>query len=168
VRIVDPADKDLPPGGVGELAVRGPNVMKGYYNLPEETAQALRGGWLHTGDLAYRDEEGYIFIVDRLKDMIITHGENIYPREVEEALYTYPGVAEAAVVGVPDSLRGQAACAYVAMKEGYVLDKKAVKAYLRDRLAAYKIPRDYVQLDALPKNQAGKIMKRLLRDWQAK
>ena len=164
VRIAGPQDESLPAGEVGELAVRGPNVMQGYYNLPAETAHALRGGWLHTGDLAYRDEEGYIFIVDRLKDMIITHGENIYPREVEEVLYGYPGVAEAAVIGVPDRLRGQAACAYLAMKDGAPLDKKALKNYLRDKLAAYKIPREFIQLDALPKNQAGKIMKRLLRE----
>jgi long-chain acyl-CoA synthetase len=138
--------------------------MLGYLNLPEETARALRGGWLHTGDLAYRDEEGYLFIVDRLKDMIITHGENIYPREVEEQIYRYPGVAEAAVIGVPDPLRGQAACAYVVMKDGQTLDKKAIKNFLRDKIAAYKIPREFIQLDALPKNQSGKILKRLLRE----
>jgi long-chain acyl-CoA synthetase len=164
VRIVAPDDRELPPGQVGELAVRGPIVMDGYYNLPAETAHALRGGWLHTGDLAYRDDEGYIFIVDRLKDMIIAHGENIYPREVEEALYTFPGVAEAAVIGVPDKLRGQAVRAYLAMKDGQPLDKKALKTYLREKLAAYKIPRDYVVMDALPKNAAGKILKRLLRE----
>jgi long-chain acyl-CoA synthetase len=164
VRIAGPQDESLPPGEVGELAVRGPNVMQGYYNLPAETAHALRGGWLHTGDLAYRDDEGYIFIVDRLKDMIITHGENIYPREIEEALYGYPGIAEAAVIGIPDKLRGQVACAYLATKDGAPLDKKALKSYLREKLAAYKIPREFIQLDALPKNQAGKIMKRLLRE----
>lgn len=166
VKIVDPDGNALPSGQVGELVVRGPNVMQGYYNLPAETAHALRGGWLHTGDLAYQDEEQYLFIVDRLKDMIITHGENIYPREVEEQLYRFPGVVEAAVIGVPDPLRGQAACAYVAMKDGQPLDKKAVKNFLRDKLAAYKIPRDFIQLDALPKSQNGKILKRLLRDKQ--
>ncbi len=164
VKIVDPDGKTLPPREVGELVVRGPIVMLGYLNLPEETARALRGGWLHTGDLAYRDEEGYLFIVDRLKDMIITHGENIYPREVEEQIYRYPGVAEAAVIGVPDPLRGQAACAYVVMKDGQTLDKKAIKNFLRDKIAAYKIPREFIQLDALPKNQSGKILKRLLRE----
>lgn len=164
VKIVDPEGKALPPREVGELVVRGPNVMQGYYNLPAETAHALRDGWLHTGDLAYEDEEKYLFIVDRLKDMIITHGENIYPREVEEQIYRYPGVVEAAVVGVPDQLRGQAACAYVVIKDGQPLDKKALKNFLRDKLAAYKIPREFIQLDALPKNQAGKILKRLLRE----
>lgn len=154
----------MPPGEVGELVVRGPNVMKGYYNLPEETARALRGGWLHTGDMAYRDEDGYLFIVDRLKDMIITHGENIYPREIEEVLYTFPGVREAAVIGVSEGLRGQAACAYVVLKEGQALAKRELKDFLRGKLAPYKIPRDFIQVDSLPKNQAGKIMKRLLRE----
>ncbi len=162
VRIVDPDDNPLPSNQVGELVVRGPNVMRGYHNLPAETARALRGGWLHTGDLAYADEEGYLFIVDRLKDMIITHGENIYPREVEEQIYTFPGVAEAAVIGVADKFRGQVACAYLAMKDGQTLDPKALKNHLRDRLAAYKIPREFIQLDALPKSQTGKILKRLL------
>ena len=162
VRIVNPDDEDLPDGEVGELLVQGPNVMQGYFNLPEETARALRGGWLHTGDLAYRDEEGYLFIIDRLKDMIITHGENIYPREVEELLYRYPGIAEAAVVGRTDTTKGQVVCAYLVLVEGHSLDKKKIREYLRDKLAAYKIPREFVQMDALPKNQSGKIMKRLL------
>lgn len=162
VRIVDPDGEDLPDGEVGELVVKGPNVMKGYFNLPAETARTLRDGWLHTGDLAYRDSEGYLFIKDRLKDMIITHGENIYPREIEELLYRYPGVVEAAVIGRPDPVRGQLVCAYLVFREGQVLDKKAIKAFLRDKLAAYKIPREYVQMTALPKNQSGKIMKRLL------
>jgi long-chain acyl-CoA synthetase len=162
VKIVNPQGEELPTGQVGELVVRGPIVMKGYFNLPDATAQALRGGWLHTGDLAYLDEEQYIFIIDRLKDMIITHGENIYPREIEEILYKYPGISEAAVIGITDSHRGQVACAYVVMSEGQALDAKAVKSYLRERLAAYKIPRSIIQVDSLPKNQSGKIMKRLL------
>ena len=162
VRIVNPDDVTLPNGEVGELLVQGPNVMQGYFNLPDETARTLRGGWLHTGDLACQDEEGYLFIKDRLKDMIITHGENIYPREIEEQLYRYPGVTEAAVIGRPDPVRGQMVCAYLVLQEGQALDKKAIKAYLRDKLAAYKIPREFIQMAALPKNQSGKIMKRLL------
>jgi long-chain acyl-CoA synthetase len=162
--IFNPQGESLPPGAVGELVVRGPNVMQEYFNLPEETAQALRNGWLHTGDLAYQDEEGYLFIVDRLKDMIITHGENIYPREIEEVLYSFPGICEAAVIGITEGLRGQAACAYIVLKDGQVLDKKILKDFLRSKLASYKIPRDFIQLDSLPKNQAGKIMKRLLRE----
>ncbi|KYZ75610.1 long-chain fatty acid--CoA ligase [Anaerosporomusa subterranea] len=164
VQIVNPQGEAEPTGVVGELTVRGPNVMQGYFNLPNATAQALRGGWLHTGDLAYQDDEGYLFIVDRLKDLIITSGENIYRREIEELLYRYPGVSEAAVVGLPDNLRGQVACAYIVMAEGQILNKKVVKNYLRDKVAAYKIPRDYIQVDHLPKNQSGKIMKRSLRE----
>ena len=154
----------MPPGTVGELLVQGPNVMLGYYNLPQETARALRQGWLHTGDLAYLDAEGYIYIVDRLKDMIIVSGENIYPREIEELLYKYPGVIEAAVIGVPDELRGQAARAYLVFAEGYVFNKKELRDYLQAVLAAYKVPKDFVVLDVLPKNQTGKILKRVLRD----
>ena len=154
----------VPPGTVGELLVQGPNVMLGYYNLPQETARALRQGWLHTGDLAYLDAEGYIYIVDRLKDMIIVSGENIYPREIEELLYKYPGVIEAAVIGVPDELRGQAARAYLVFAEGYVFNKKELRDYLQAALAAYKVPKDFVVLDVLPKNQTGKILKRVLRD----
>jgi long-chain acyl-CoA synthetase len=162
VKIINSQGECLPSGAVGELVVRGFNVMKEYFNLPEETAQVLRNGWLHTGDLAYQDEDGYLFIVDRLKDMIITHGENIYPREIEEVLYSFPGVCEAAVIGIPDGIRGQVVCAYIVMKAGQILNKKAIKTYLRSKLALYKIPREFIQLDSLPKNQSGKIMKRLL------
>lgn len=164
VRIVNAKGETLPPGEVGELAVQGPNVMKGYFNLPLETSRALRNGWLHTGDIAYQDIEGYIFIVDRLKDMIIINGENVYPREIEELLYTYPGIVEAAVIGVPDALRGEAACAYIAMEDGQVFDRKAIREFLQPRLAAYKLPREIIQVDALPKNKTGKIMKRILRE----
>ena len=166
VRIVNSEGEDQANGIVGELLVQGPNVMQGYYNLPDATAQALSGGWLHTGDLAYQDHEGYLFIVDRLKDMIISSGENIYPREVEELLYRYPGVIEAAVIGLPDTLRGQVACAYIVMAQGEVFNKKAIKDFLRGKLAAFKIPRMYIQLDSLPKNQSGKIIKRSLREQQ--
>jgi long-chain acyl-CoA synthetase len=154
----------LPPGIVGELAVKGPSVMQGYFNLPLETSLALRDGWLHTGDLAYQDTEGYFYIVDRLKDMIISNGENIYPREIEELLYAYPGITEAAVIGIADELRGQAACAYLVLGENQVFDKKAVREYLQTKLAGYKIPRDFIVMDTLPKNQTGKILKRVLRE----
>ena len=164
VRIIGLSGEELPPGTVGELAVRGASVMQGYYNLPLETSRALKDGWLHTGDLAYRDTENYFYIVDRLKDMIITNGENIYPREIEELLYAYPGITEAAVIGVPDNLRGQAARAYIVMAEGQVFDKKAIREYLHTKLAAYKMPRDFIKVDALPKNQTGKILKRVLRE----
>ncbi|MEN6411639.1 MAG: long-chain-fatty-acid--CoA ligase [Veillonellales bacterium] len=154
----------LPEGEIGELLVQGPVVMKGYYNLPAESAQTVRQGWLHTGDLAYRDEAGYIFIVDRLKDMIIAGGENIYPREIEELIYTYPGVLEAAVIGVPDKLRGDYARACVVPEEGQTLDTKKLRNYLKENLAAYKIPKEIVICNSLPKNATGKILKRVLRE----
>lgn len=136
--------------------------MREYYKLPLETSLAVKNGVLHTGDLAYQDSEGYLYIVDRLKDMIIANGENIYPREIEEVLYTYPGIVEAAVIGVPDGLRGQAVCAYLVFAEGFSLDKKSLREFLQTRLAAYKIPRDVFAVDALPKSQTGKILKRLI------
>ncbi len=163
-KVVGPKGENVAPGTVGEIVVKGPSVMQGYLNLPLETSLALRDGWLHTGDLAYRDAEGYFYIVDRLKDLIISNGENIYPREIEELLYAYPGVTEAAVIGVADELRGQAVRAYLVLAEGHTLDKKAVREYLAANLAGYKLPRDYIVLDALPKNQTGKILKRVLRD----
>lgn len=164
VEIRDDNDQAVANGTVGELCVRGANVMLGYLNNPEATAAALRDGWLHTGDLAYRDEEGYIFIVDRLKDMIITGGENVYPREVEEALYTHPVVQENAVVGVPDKLRGQAVCAYVVLKEGQEATKPQLRRFLMERLASYKVPKYFFFCDQLPKNGTGKIMKTALRE----
>jgi long-chain acyl-CoA synthetase len=167
VEIAGPKGELLAPGAVGEILVKGPSVMQGYHNLPLETSLALRDGWLHTGDLAYRDTEGYFYIVDRLKDLIIANGENVYPREIEELLYAYPGVTEAAVIGVPDELRGQAVRAYLVLAEGHSFDKKALRDYLAANLAAFKIPRDFILLDALPKNQTGKILKRVLRDQAA-
>jgi long-chain acyl-CoA synthetase len=164
VRIMNTKGETMPTNAVGELAVQGPNIMQGYYNLPHETSQALRNNWLHTGDIAYQDIDGYLFIVDRLKDMIIVNGENVYPREIEELLYAFPGVLEAAVIGAPDSLRGEAIRAYVVMEEGYPLDRKAIREYLTPLLAAYKVPRDILRMDTLPKNKTGKIMKRLLRE----
>lgn len=163
VKIIKETGETAATGQIGELIMKGPNVMKGYLNLPEQTAQTIRQGWLHTGDIAYQDEDGYFFIIDRVKDLIISNGENIYPREIEELLYTYPGIVEAAVIGVPDKLRGQAVRAYIVMKEGTLLDKKAVKEFLKNRLAAYKIPRDFLVVDALPKTPTGKLLKRALR-----
>jgi long-chain acyl-CoA synthetase len=164
VRIIGENDNEVPQGIVGELTVQGSNVMTGYYNLPSATEQALRGGWLHTGDLAYRDHEGYLYIVDRLKDIIISSGENIYPREIEELLFTYPDINEAAVVGFPDRLRGQAACAYIVAEEGQTIEIKAVKEFLYKKMASYKIPREFVQIAALPKNATGKVQKTVLRE----
>ena len=164
VEIRDEADRKVPDGTVGELCARGDNVMLGYLNRPEETAVTLRGGWLHTGDLAYQDEEGYIFIVDRLKDMIITGGENVYPREVEEALYHHPAVQENSAVGVPDKLRGQAVCAYVVLKEGQEATKPQLRRFLMERLAGYKVPKYFFFCEQLPKNGTGKVLKTALRE----
>lgn len=164
VKVVDSEGRPLPPGVVGEIVVRGSIVMKGYFNLPEETARTLKDGWLYSGDLAYQDSEGYFFVVDRLKDLIISNGENIYPREIEELLYAYPGIVEASVIGVADELRGQVARAYIVLAEGQQFNKKAVREYLQANIAAYKIPRDFCVVAELPKNQTGKILKRVLRE----
>ena len=164
VKILSEEGKELPPDEVGELCAKGDNVMLGYLNNPTATAYTLRGGWLHTEDLAYKDDEGYIFIVDRLKDMIISSGENVYPREVEEAIYQHPAVAEVAVVGIPDKLRGQAICAYIVLKDGAQLDNRTIRKYLLGRIAPYKVPREFFYCEQLPKNSTGKILKRVLQE----
>jgi len=162
-RIVDPeTGEDVPVGEVGELLVRGPQVMKGYWNLPEATAEALRDGWLHTGDMARMDEEGYFYIVDRKKDMIIAGGFNIYPREVEEVLYLHRGIKEAAVVGVPDPYRGETVKAFIVPREGVTLDPEEIKQFCREHLAAYKIPRLIEFREELPKSLVGKVLRRAL------
>ena len=167
-RIVDESGNDLPVGEVGELIFRGPNMMKGYYNRPEETAETLRGGWAHTGDLAKRDEDDYYYIVDRKKDLIISSGLNVYPREVEETLYKYPRVRDAAVIGVPDRLRGEAVIAYISLKDPETpFHRKELLRWLHEWLADYKIPRRIVVLDDLPRNSTGKIMKRVLKEQAA-
>ncbi len=163
VKILDDNGAEKGTGEIGELVTRGPNVMLGYYGLPEESAEALKNGWLHTGDLAYKDEEGYYFIVDRKKDIVIVSGLNVYPREVEEMLYRYPAVKEAAVIGVPDKSRGEVVRAYVVLKEEMKLNKKELMAFLKKDLAQFKLPREIVELEALPKNATGKILKNELR-----
>lgn len=163
VQIRDVREQVLSPGVVGELCVRGSNVMAGYLNHPEATAETLRDGWLHTGDMAYIDEEGYIFIVDRLKDMIIAGGENVYPREIEEVLYHHPVIKEVAVVGVPDQLRGQAIAAYVVLKEGATATKPELRRFVRGKVANYKLPKYFEFIDELPKNKTGKVLKTVLR-----
>lgn len=163
--IVDPDGGPLPPGeeNVGEVVVRGHNVMKGYYKRPEATAEAIRGGWLHTGDLGYRDADGYFYIVDRLKDLIVRGGYNVYPREIEEVLYGHPEVVEAAVVGRPDDRLGEEVEAFVVLTPGAAADAAALTAYAKERLAAYKYPRAFHLLAQLPKGASGKILKRELR-----
>ncbi|MGI6491319.1 MAG: long-chain-fatty-acid--CoA ligase [Pelotomaculum sp.] len=150
-------------GEVGEILVRGPNVMLGYYGMPAETGEALRDGWLHTGDLAYKDEDGYIFLVDRKKDLVIVSGLNVYPREIEEALYQYPAVMEAAVIGIPDQKRGEIVRAFIVVKEGMEINKKELLNYLKMNLASYKLPRGITELKSLPKTATGKISKLELR-----
>lgn len=157
-------DKEVAVGVVGELCVQGPNVMLGYLNNPEATEITLRDGWLHTGDMAYKDADDYIFIVDRLKDMIIAAGENVYPREIEEILYHHTAVKEVAVIGVPDKLRGQAVAAYVVLKPGMVATKPELRKYLRGQLANYKLPKYFFFLSQMPKTQTGKILKKALRE----
>jgi long-chain acyl-CoA synthetase len=163
VRIVDPAGRDLPPGEVGEILIRGRNVMKGYLGQPELTAQTVRDGWLHTGDLGRRDADGYVFIVDRLKDLILVGGLNVYPREVEEALLRHPAVADAAVVGVADPLRGEEVVAFVVPRPDAAPAAAELIAHCRRLLANYKCPRRVLFRSELPKNAAGKVEKALLR-----
>ncbi|WP_067968513.1 long-chain-fatty-acid--CoA ligase [Mycolicibacter icosiumassiliensis] len=147
--------------GVGEIAIRGHNVMKGYWNRPDATAEAIDAdGWFHTGDLARVDDDGYFFIVDRSKDMIIRGGYNVYPREIEEVLYEHPAVREAAVVGVPDDLLGEEVGAAVALRPGAEADSAAIRDFVKDRLAGYKYPRKVWFVDELPKGPTGKILKR--------
>jgi len=155
--------QQLPVGDTGEICVRGGNVMRGYWNRPEETAQTLREGWLLTGDIGHRDADGYYFITDRKKDMLIVNGINVYPREIEEVLYQFPGVKEAAVVGVPDARRGEHPVAFVAAKEGATLDEKTILQFIRQRLADYKVPKKVTFMPALPRTATGKVLKRELR-----
>lgn len=150
------------PGEMGEIAIKGPQVMKGYWNRPEDTQQAFRDGWFLTGDLGYMDEEGYFYVVDRKKDMIIAGGFNIYPREIEEVLYEHPGVQEAVAAGVPDPYRGETVKAYIVPKEGQKLSEQELDEFARQHLAAFKVPRIYEFRDSLPKTAAGKILRREL------
>jgi long-chain acyl-CoA synthetase len=148
---------------IGEICVRGGNVMLGYWNKQEETAKAIRNGWLLTGDVGYRDADGYYFITDRKKDMLIVNGINVYPREIEEIIYQFPGVKEAAVIGVPDIRKGEQPVAFVAAGDGQTIEEKALLQFVRDRLADYKVPKHVVFMPALPRNAAGKILKITLR-----
>lgn len=162
--IVDPQDRVLPNGERGEIVVRGPLVMKGYWNQPELTASTLRNGWLHTGDLGWMDDDGFVYIVDRLKDMIITGGENVYSAEVEAAVYSFPGVAQCAVIGIPDERWGEAVHAIVHPSPGATLDPASIIVHCRTRIAAYKCPRSVdVRAEPLPLSGANKISKPALR-----
>jgi len=161
--VQDDHGRMLGTGEIGEICVRGGNVMAGYWNKPEETIAAIRNGWLLTGDVGYRDADGYYFITDRKKDMLLVNGINVYPREIEELLYQYPGVKEAAVIGVPDPRKGEQPVAFVSATEGATLDPKAITPFLREKLADYKVPKRVEVLPALPRNATGKILKTTLR-----
>jgi long-chain acyl-CoA synthetase len=162
--VLDDEDREVPPGQVGEICARGPNVMKGYWRKPEETARALRNGYMHTGDLGYVDGDGYVYLVDRAKDMIVSGGENVYSVEVEAALYSHPAVLEAAVFGIPHEKFGEQVHATIVLKEGRAATAEDVIAHCRQAIAGYKCPRSVaISPEPLPKSGAGKILKRDLR-----
>jgi len=160
MKVVDESDAEVAQGEVGEIVIRGHNIMKGYWQRPDATAEAMRGGWFHSGDMARTDEDGYFYIVDRKKDLIIRGGYNVYPREVEEVLYEHPKIREAAVVGVPHDEWGEEIGAAVVLHEGEQLSAEEVSAYVKERIAAYKYPRVVWFIDDLPKGPTGKILKR--------
>jgi long-chain acyl-CoA synthetase len=163
VKIVDEADNEVRRGETGEIVIRGPNIMKGYFNMAEETDRALRNGWLHSGDVGRLDEDGYLYIVDRIKDMIISGGLNVFPTEVEEVLYTHETVEECAVIGMPHSEYGEAVAAFVKIKQGRVCSEADLIAFCKERIASYKAPKKIMFVDELPKSPAGKILKREIR-----
>ena len=163
IAIFDDANHPLPPESIGEIVVRGDNVMLGYLNQPEATAEAMTGGWYHTGDIGRRDADGYIYIMARKKDMIITSGLNVYPREIEEVLLAHPAVKDAAVIGLPDALRGEEVVAVVIKNPDAALSERDLMRHCRERLAPYKAPRRVIFRDALPYGSAGKVVKRLLK-----
>jgi long-chain acyl-CoA synthetase len=164
VRVVDASDQPVGPGEQGELVLRGPQVVPGYWHKPEATASTMPEGWLHTGDGAIMDEAGWVYLVDRLKDQINTSGYKVWPREVEDALYAHPAVHEVAVVGQPDSYRGETVVAYVSLKAGRSATEDELIAFTRERLAAYKRPRAIHAVSDLPKTQTGKIRRNVLRE----
>ena len=164
VRIVDKNDEDVEPGHVGELIVRSKGVMQEWWRRPEETLETIVDGWVHTGDLGRYDEKGYIYIVDRKKDMIVSGGENIFPREIEEVLYRHPSVQEAAVFGIPDPYWVEKVHAVVVLKKGATLTEQELIDFCKETLARFKAPKSVEFADALPKSPAGKILKREMRE----
>ena len=167
VTVQDEKGAVLPIGKTGEICVRGGNVMMGYWKQPAETAKVLRNGWLLTGDIGHQDADGYFYITDRKKDMLLVNGINVYPREIEEIIYKFPGVKEAAVIGVPDTRKGEQPLAFVSAKEGAQLEERALLQFVREKLADYKVPRRVVFMPALPRNATGKILKTALRQQAA-
>jgi len=164
MKVADPdTGGDIGDGELGEILIKGPNVMRGYFRNPEATAQTVRGGWLHSGDIGYRDTDGYFFVVDRVKDMINVSGFKVFPREVEEVLFEHPSVREVAVVGAPDPVKGESVKAFVVLKEGCEADAESLRAMCRGRIASYKVPEAVDFIAALPKSPTGKILKKELR-----
>jgi len=164
VRIVDDRDDDVEPGAVGEIIVKSKGIPKEWWHKPEETAETFLNGWVHTGDMGRYDENGYIYIVDRKKDMIVTGGENVYPREVEEVLYQHPAVQEAAVFGIPDDYWVEKVHAAIVIKQGAQATSAEIVEFCKERLARYKAPKSVEFMETLPKTPSGKILKRELRD----
>jgi long-chain acyl-CoA synthetase len=162
MRVVDDDDNEVPDGTLGEIVLRGENILKGYFKNTEATERAFRNGWFHTGDVGYRDPDGFFYIVDRKSDMIIRGGENIYPREIDEVLYQHPGVAAAATIGVPDTLYGEEVAAFIILKEGYEVSEEEVIGFCRERLADYKCPKTVRFVKEIPKGPTGKLLKREL------
>jgi long-chain acyl-CoA synthetase len=163
-KVVDSSGSELPAGEVGEILVNGPGVFKGYWEMPEMTREAFAGEWYRTGDLGKYDEDGYFYIVDRKKDMIVCGGYNVYPREVEEVIYQHPKVMEAAVLGIKDPVRGEVPKAFIHLKEGMAMMDQEMIDFLKTKLASYKVPRNIEFVQELPKSTTGKILKRILRE----
>ncbi|MBT6102422.1 MAG: AMP-binding protein, partial [Verrucomicrobia bacterium] len=163
-QIWNDAGEVLPTGEQGEICIKGHNIMIGYWNNPEATAAAIKGDWFLSGDIGYLDEDGYLYITDRKKDMLLVNGINVYPRELEEVIYQFEGVKEAAVIGINDPRKGDLVVACVAPSEGVTIEDAALLGFLKDKLAAYKMPRRVMQMEALPRNATGKILKTKLRE----
>lgn len=164
MRIVGLNDEDLPPDSLGEIVVRGPGVMMGYWNRPEATAETIKDGWLYSGDIGKLDKDGYIYIIDRRKDMILSGGENVYPAEIERIIMELPAVAETAVIGVPDEKWGEVPKAFIVTREDMKVSPEEIIAYCRSKLAGYKVPKQVEYLDTLPRNPSGKVLKKNLRN----
>jgi len=167
IKIMDEEDNEVPPGTWGEICIKGPGVMQGYWKRPKETAAAMRSGWLHSGDTGTLDEDGYVYIVDRVKDMVNVAGFKVYPAEVEQVLYRHPAVKELAVYGIPHANKGEAVKAAVVLVDHQSVDEDEIKAFCRENMAAYKVPAEVVFIDELPKSATGKILKRVLRDQES-
>jgi fatty-acyl-CoA synthase len=163
IRIVDDENRDVAAGGIGELLIKGPNITPGYWNNPEATARSFTDGWLHTGDAARQDDEGFVYIVDRWKDMYISGGENVYPAEVENVLFEVPGVADAAIIGVPNERWGEVGLAVIVRKPDQPVAEADVIRHCLAKLAKFKVPQSVAFVDALPRNATGKVLKRDLR-----